>query len=309
MKRAGRNLISISDLADADLEFILDRGVELSTKQPRRQLGPLEGAVVGIYFRKTSTRTRTAFSSGALRLGAHTIAFGPDDLQTVTGESVADTAHVMAGMIDILVARTAGSPEELRQLGAHEQMPVVNAMSSAEHPTQALADLTTLRARFGTLRGRRILYVGEGNNTAASLALALSRFEGVELELRTPPGYGLDEATLARARDNCLRSSASVRERHDMAELPHGVDVVYTTRWQTTGTTKSDADWRTTFRPFRVESELWETSSDALFMHDLPAHREDEVSAEVLDGPASIAFEQAWNKMYSAMAVLEWCRS
>lgn len=301
-----RNLISIGDLTDDDLNGLIARGAEFSIhKTPKQQ--PLQDAVVGIHFRKTSTRTRVAFSSGALRLGARIIALGPADLQTNTGESVSDTGRVLAGMVDVLVARTAACEEEMRQLGSHDTMAVVNAMSAEEHPTQALADLTTITRRFGGVEGRRILYVGEGNNTAAALALALARFPGVELELRTPPGYGLDDTVSTRAMTQAAHTSASIVERHDMLDLPKKVDIIYTTRWETTGTVKANPDWRHTFAPFQVGPHLWEHSPNALFMHDLPAHRGAEVLADVLDGPASIAFEQAWMKMHSAMAVLEWC--
>jgi len=205
------------------------------------------------------------------------------------------------------VARTAGDEAELRDWATQDRMAVVNAMTCQEHPTQALADLTTLRLVFGRIAGLRLLYVGEGNNTAAALALALSRYEGVRLELRTPAGYGLTDAVRAVAAAQAECSGASVTEHHHVSDLPPDLDVVYTTRWQTTGTSKDRADWREVFEPFRVTESLWRHSPNAIFMHDLPAHRGEEVTAEVLDGPRSVAFDQAENKMYSAMAVLEWC--
>ncbi|MEV0425769.1 ornithine carbamoyltransferase [Micromonospora sp. NPDC050495] len=307
MAPAIRHLISLDDLSDEDLRAVVGRAAGLAAR-PRAAQASLRGDVVGIYFRRTSTRTRTAFSSGALRLGAQIIAYGPGDLQTNTGESIEDTGRVLATMLDVLVARTADDPAQLRAMAAQERMAVINAMSADEHPTQALADLTTVLRRFGRVDGLRLLYLGEGNNSAAALALALSRFPGAELHLRTPPGYGLAPDVLARARAHAARCGALVEESHDPGELPAKVDAVYTTRWQTTGTTKQDPDWRTVFAPFQVTGELWRSSPDALFMHDLPAHRGEEVTAEVLDGPRSIAFEQAENKLYSAMAALEWCR-
>ncbi|MDT9701826.1 ornithine carbamoyltransferase [Streptomyces sp. P17] len=303
-----RHLISIDDLDDTDLRSLVARGAAFSARAAGRP-GPLAGDVVGIYFSKTSTRTRTAFSSGALRLGAQIIAYGPGDLQLNTGETSEDTGRVMSRMLDVLVARTAGDPAEMRAWAAQDRMAVVNAMSADEHPTQALTDLTTLQGQFGQIDGLRILYVGEGNNTASALALALTRFPGVEFELRTPPGYGLAPSFAARAAEQAARSGARFAERHDMAGLPADLDVVYTTRWQTTGTAKPDANWREIFAPFQVTRALWEASPKAVFMHDLPAHRGEEVTAEVLDGPESIAFAQAENKMHSAMAVLEWCRT
>ncbi|GGV56441.1 ornithine carbamoyltransferase [Streptomyces spectabilis] len=303
---ATRHLISVRDLSDDELRALVARGAEFAAGAREETLA---GAIVGIYFRRTSTRTRTAFTSGALRLGARTVTFGPGDLQLNTGETSEDTGRVLAGMLDLLVARTSDATEEMRTWAAAGPMSVVNAMSAEEHPTQALTDLTTLHRHFGQVDGLRVLYVGEGNNSAAALALALSRFPGTTLDLRTPTGYGLPADVAATAVAQADTHGATVRERHDMADLPEGVHAIYTTRWQTTGTTKPTADWREVFAPFQVTRELWRSSPDAVFLHDLPAHRGEEVTAEVLDGPASIAFTQATHKLHSAMAVLEWCRA
>jgi ornithine carbamoyltransferase len=300
-----RHLISIDDLTDDDLGWIVERGAEFSAGGAQ-DARPLADAVVGVLFRKTSTRTRTAFSAGALRLGAQLITYGPGDLQENTGESVEDTGAVLSGMLDVLVARTVGPEAELRAYADQKRMAVVNAMSAAEHPTQALADLTTITRRFGRVEGVRVLYVGEGNNTASALTLALSRRAGAELYLRTPPGYGVERSFLDRAEVSAKLSGARVEQRHDMADLPP-VDVVYTTRWQTTGSTKSTPDWREVFAPFQVNDAVMAACPGAVFMHDLPAHRGEEVTASVLDGPVSIAFAQAENKYHSARAVLQWC--
>ncbi|MFE9440009.1 ornithine carbamoyltransferase [Streptomyces sp. NPDC006602] len=308
--KARQHLISLNDLSDVALRAVVDRGAALhrSLATGGKVPGsPLDGLVVGVYFSKTSTRTRTAFSAGALRLGADIVAYGPDDLQLNTGESSEDTGRIMSLMLDALVARTAGDPAEMRAWSAQRRMSVINAMSADEHPTQALADLTTLTLQFGRVDGLRILYVGEGNNTAAALALALSRYPDVLLDLRTPTGYGLPQQVLERAQAQAQAAGSVVRQRHDMTGLPGDLDVVYTTRWQTTGTTKPDPHWRDGFAPFQVTAELMDRAPKAVFMHDLPAHRGEEVIADVLDGPASIAFQQAESKLYSAMAVLEWC--
>ena len=299
-------LISINDLSDGELRSIVARGAEFAANAGAAAR-PLDGRVVGIYFAKTSTRTRTAFSAGALRLGAQIITYGPGDLQTNTGETPEDTGAVLGRMLDVLVARTAADPRELRTWAGRSGMRVVNAMTADEHPTQALADLTMLQRHFGQVENLRILYVGEGNSTAAALALALTRFSGVRLELRTPPGYGLAADTRVTALAQAERHAAGLTERHDLAGLPAKADVIYTTRWQTTGSSKPDPGWREVFAPFQVRADLWQDSPEAIFMHDLPAHRGQEVTADVLDGPASIAFDQAGNKLYSAMAVLEWC--
>jgi ornithine carbamoyltransferase len=300
-----RHLISIDDLGDDDLRWIVARGAEFAAGTAEADR-PLRDAVVGVLFRKTSTRTRTAFSAGALRLGANLITYGPGDLQENTGESTEDTAAVLSRMLDVLVARTAGPEAELRAFAAQSRMAVINAMSAVEHPTQALADLTTMVRHFGDVEGLRVLYVGEGNNTATALTLALSRYRGAELHLRTPVGYGVEESFLHRAAVSAKTSGAVVTHGHDMADLPTA-DIVYTTRWQTTGSVKPTPDWRDAFEPFQVHERLMESCPGAVFMHDLPAHRGEEVTAEVLDGPSSIAFDQAENKYHSARAVLQWC--
>ncbi|MFT2017050.1 ornithine carbamoyltransferase [Streptomyces sp. 796.1] len=301
-----RHLISTKDLTDAELRALVERGAEFAGG-PVRAGDQLAGLIAGIHFLKTSTRTRTSFSAAALRLGAQLISFGPGDLQTNTGETLEDTAEVLSRMLDLLVVRTAGDPAELRAFARQDRMAVVNAMTADEHPTQAIADLTTLLTHFGKIEGLHVCYVGEGNNSAAALALTLSRFPDVYLELRTPPGYGLDPQVLHQAHRNAQHSGARVEESHSMQSAPVDADAIYTTRWQTTGTNKPDPNWRTVFAPFQVTEALWAKSPDAVFLHDLPAHRGEDVTAEVLDGPHSLAFDQSENKMYAAMAVLEWC--
>ncbi|CAO5160377.1 ornithine carbamoyltransferase [Frankia sp. AiPs1] len=300
-----RHLLSLNDLDAEDLNQLVLRGVRYAAWPDHGE--PLAGTVLGVYFRRTSTRTRTAFTTAALRLGARVIAYGPNDLQLETGESIEDTGRVLSSMLDGLVARTADDTGELRAYAAQNRMSVINAMSAQEHPTQALSDLSTMFAHFGGIDGLRVLYIGEGNNTAVALALALARFARTTLYLRTPPGYGLDEDVLKQARLHAQSTGSIVEESHDPYDLPESMDVVYTTRWQTTGTSKPDPDWRTVFAPFRVDRAVLEANPQAEFMHDLPAHRGEEVTAEVLDGPRSLAFRQAENKLYSAMAVLEWC--
>jgi ornithine carbamoyltransferase len=303
---ARRHLLSLRDISVEEIRSLVERGLAHANGTTCAD-GRLNDCIVGTYFAKTSTRTRTAFTCGALRLGARVIAYGPDDLQLSTGETLHDTGRVLCRMLDVFVARTAGDPAELRALASQDRMSVINGMTADEHPTQALADLTTILQHLGRVDGVRLLYLGEGNNTAAALTLALSRFQETELYLRTPAGYSLAGPVMEYGMTQAADSRAILDERHAPSELPEAVDIVYTTRWQTTGTTKSDPRWRASFEPFGVDSRLMERYPDAIFMHDLPAHRGEEVTSDVLDGPASVAFDQAENKLYSAMAVLEWC--
>lgn len=300
-----RHLLSLTDLSDDELRYVVNRGQQHAGGAPAGSR-PLDGAVVGIYFQHTSTRTRSAFSVGALRLGASIVTYGPGDLQENTGESPEDTRRVLSRMLDGLVVRSALN-DNLPVYAAQDRMSVINAMTGSEHPTQALADLITLQQRFGSVDGVRMLYVGEGNNTAIALALALTRFPRTELCVVTPPGYEMDAGLSETAMKQAAASGSTLVCTNRLDERAADYDVVYTTRWQTTGTSKTDPGWRSKFEPYQVTEGLLAAHEGALFMHDLPAHRGEEVVAEVLDGEASVAFDQAENKLHSATAVLEWC--
>lgn len=305
-----RHLLSIADLESETILSLVDNAVAIAEGRWQGR-SPLAGRVVGIYFRKTSTRTRTSFTVGAMKLGAHVVSYGPNDLQIVTGETLPDTARVLANYLDALVIRTNESIAEMRALASQDRMAVVNAMSENEHPTQSLADLATLRERFGRLRGIHLLYVGEGNNSASAISLAVARVPGMRLTLVTPEGYGLPAEFIAEVRDTAAAHGSEVEQHHDVHSLPREVDAVYTTRWLTMGVEKKDADWVARFRPYTVTPEMMDAVSrrdgSTVFLHDLPAMRGYEVLDEVLDGPRSIAFRQAYHKMTSAMAVLDWC--
>jgi len=301
-----KHIISLKDLSAQETLDIVNRGIEYVNGAV--ELGhQLRNKVIGIYFTKTSTRTRTSFTTAGLRLGAQVIAYGPNDLQINTGESIEDTMQVLSRMLDGLVARTAGNPQVLRTFANQDRMAIVNAMTADEHPTQALADLTTMKHYFGELSGLRIVYMGEGNNTATALAMAIAKFSNMKISFFTPPGYQVDQQILEYAQEQAAGKNTVIEEYHDMKYLPTDADIIYTTRWQTTGTTKRDPNWRTVFEPFAVNDAIMSKYPNAIFMHDLPAHRGDEVEAAVIDGERSIVFDQAENKAHSAKAVLEWC--
>jgi ornithine carbamoyltransferase len=306
-----KHLLSVSDLDRGTILSLVENAVAIA--QGRREgERPLAGRIIGIYFRKSTTRTRTSFTVGAMKLGAQVIAYGPNDLQIVTGETVADTANVLSNYLDALVIRTNESVAEMRQFAAQDRMAVINAMSENEHPTQSLADLATLRERFGRLSGLHVLYLGEGNNSASAISLAMARIPGMRLTLVTPEAYGLPAGFIEEVRATAAANGAEVEQHHDMGRLPRGVDAVYTTRWLTMGVERADKDWIPKFRPYTVTPAVMAEVSKpegTVFLHDLPAMRGYEVLVEVLDGPQSIALRQAYHKMTSAMAVLEWCLS
>lgn len=304
-----RHVISILDFNPDDILMLVQKAVDFGAKR-ETALFPLRGKTVGIYFRRSSTRTRTSFTVAAHRLGAGTIHYGPNDLQLVTGETIEDTARVLSGLIDVLVVRTNQSASEMKLFASQDRMPIINAMSEDEHPTQAIADLATIQESLGRLDDVHVLYIGEGNNTAASLALAIAMIPGMRLTLVPPAGYGLPDAVLETAHTLARESGANIEQHHRVNRLPSDVDVVYTTRWQTMGERKSDPDWKVKFEPHRVTSALMRKvskPSGTIFLHDLPAVRGDDVTDEVLDGPQSRAFRQAEYKLFGAMAVLSWC--
>jgi ornithine carbamoyltransferase len=294
-----RSLISLLDISGEDVAGIVDSAVKYAEQRPPRTL---EGRAVGIYFRRSSTRTRTSFWRAATLLGADTIAFGPDDLQLTTGETLADTARVLSGYLDLLVVRTNDDMAELRELDAAGGLGVVNALTRHEHPTQALADLATLQEEFGQLAGRHLVYAGEGNSTAQALVYATALTPDLQLTLVTPPGYGLPAEVTAAGPHR-------VRQCHSFDDVDGPADAVYTSRWQTMGVAKDNPDWLTAFLPYRVTDELLDRIGTAhtVFLHDLPAVRGQEVTDEVLDGPRSRAWRQSRHKMTAAAAVLQWC--
>jgi ornithine carbamoyltransferase len=305
-----RHLLSVSDLDRETLLSLIDNAVAIAEGQWEGR-HPLAGRTVGIYFRKSSTRTRTSFTVGAQRLGAQVIAYGPNDLQLATGETVQDTARVLANYLDVLVIRTNESMAEMRELAIQDRMAIINAMSETEHPTQSVADLATLREHFGRLSGLHVLYLGEGNNSASAIALAVARIPGMRLTLVTPEGDGLPASLMESVQDTAAEHGSDVEQHHDAHRLPRGVDAVYTTRWLTMGVKKTGTEWIDRFRPYTVTpklmAEVSKQDGSTVFLHDLPAMRGYEVLDEVLDGPQSIAFRQAYHKMTSAMAVLDWC--
>lgn len=304
-----KHLLSIEELGRENLALLVRQGCAIAQGGGRGAL-PLQGRAVGIYFRRSSTRTRTSFTVGALRLGAGVISYGPHDLQVATGESLEDTARVLSGFLDCLVIRTNEPAAEMKVLASQNEMAVINAMSAEEHPTQAVADLITIHEALGRLEGVHVLYLGEGNNTAASLALATALTPGMRLTLVTPEGYGLTRHTLNTAARLARQNGSLVEQQHPLDRLPTRVDVVYTTRWQTMGEPKADPDWRAKFEPCAVTPGLLAHVSKpagTIFLHDLPAVRGAEVYDEVLDGPQSLAFRQARHKLTAAMSVLAWC--
>jgi ornithine carbamoyltransferase len=304
-----RHFLSVSNLGSENLLGLVNRSLAIA-KGRQTKMNHLAGKIVGIYFRRPSTRTRTAFTVGALKLGAQTVSYGPMDLQIVTGETINDTAKVLASYLNMLVIRTNDSIAEMRTLANQNEMAVINAMSENEHPSQAIADLATIQETLGRMKDIHILYIGEGNNTTSALAHAVAQIPNMQLTIVTPEGYGLPASDLDQAAAFAKQHGSVIEQHHNMCKLPKYVDVIYTTRWETMGAPKPDPNWKPKFEPYRITNKIITEVSKpngSIFLHDLPAVRGNEVVDEVLDGPQSYAFRQARLKMASAMAIMEWC--
>lgn len=300
-----RSLISLSDCTRQDLARIGEIAFEYG-QSPQSLAGALDGMRIGLLFLVPSTRTRSSFWSAARNLGCDVLHLGPADLQITTGETWRDTGAVLSHYLDAAVVRTNGPQHELREL-ATKLPATINALTYEEHPTQAFADLCALREYFGNLEGLRIAYLGQVNSTARALALLICKMPGMSLDVYSPAGLGFDGDEIAALND--MSGRCAVRQLDHVPAVPHPVDAVYTTRWQSMGVAHEDPNWLSRFRQFAItESTMkkFSGSSEAMFMHDLPAIRDQEVSADVLDGRTSLVSRQAFHKASAAAAALLW---
>jgi ornithine carbamoyltransferase len=292
-----RDFLELLDLSRAELLALLGRARRMKSGAERGRA--LEGKTLGMIFRKSSTRTRVSFEVGMFQLGGQALFLSDRDIQIGRGESVADTARVLSGYLDGIVIRTFAH-EEVVQLASFAAVPVINGLSDLLHPCQVLADLQTVQEEFGErVEGRRVAWIGDGNNMANSWLNAAYAL-GIELRLACPEGYDPDPAILARA-----RGAADVRLVRDPAEAAEGADVVTTDVWASMGQ-EGEADERTrAFRGFTVDQRIMSRAAPgAIFLHCLPAHRGEEVASEVIDGPASRVFAESENRLHAQKALL-----
>jgi ornithine carbamoyltransferase len=298
-----KDLLRIADLSPTQLGGLLELA-SMAKREPRRWAGLLAGDTVVCYFAKPSTRTRLSFASAVARLGGVAQIVNGEELQLGRGETVEDTARVVSRYARAFVVRTFAD-DELLQIADAADVPVVNALTDGHHPCQALADLLTIRERFGDLRGLKVAYLGDGNNVANSLLEACA-LAGVDINMATPPGYEPAIESLAAAEKAAVESGSLVLMTHDPLRAVAGADVVYTDVWVSMGTPPSERDERVAaLTPYRVDRSIMaEARPDAVFMHCLPAHRGEEVAANVIDGPQSVVFDQAENRLHTAVGVL-----
>lgn len=271
---------------------LLDRALALQAGRPTEGTDSLTGKSVALIFEKPSTRTRVSFEVGVGELGATPIVLRGDEMQLSRGESVEDTARVMSRFVDAIVIRS-GSHENVVKLGENATVPVINALTPMFHPCQALADLMTLKARFGELDGLKIAYVGDGNNVARSLAVA-GHLTGVEVAVAAPGGYQLESDGPAILTDDPLKAV-------------HGADAIYGDVWVSMGDEATADQRRSDLGPYIIDSKLLDAAkSSAIVMHCLPAHPGEEITAEVLYGERSAVWDQAENRLHAQKALLEY---
>ncbi|HEX2222027.1 MAG TPA: ornithine carbamoyltransferase [Candidatus Limnocylindria bacterium] len=300
---APRHLLSAADLVGIGLERLLVRAESLRRDRLAGRRAPLlAGRQVALLFEKPSLRTRVSFDVGVNLLGGHAVYLGPDEVGLGRRETPADVARNLSRWVDAIVLRTFAH-RTLVELAEASAVPVVNALTDREHPCQALADLLTLRQRLGSLCGRRLAFVGDGNNVCHSLLLA-GATAGLEMRVATPAGYEPDASVVSEAGTLARLSGGSVVVGDDPRAAVKGVDAVYTDVWASMGAEPEAAARRERFAGFRVDARLLAGAPRALVMHCLPAHRGEEISDEALDGPHSVVLDQAENRLYVQQALL-----
>ena len=300
-----KDLLTIHDLSREDLERILERSAWL--KQARKDglvHHPLAGRTLGMIFEKSSTRTRVSFEVGMYQLGGQALYLPAQDLQMGRGEPVPDTARTLSRYLDGIMIRTF-SQKMIEELARHASIPVVNGLTDLHHPCQALADLFTVRERRGPLAGLKLCYVGDGNNVAHSLIEACAKV-GMHISLACPPGYEPDAAIMRQAKQVAAVNGGDLALSADPKKAAKGADVLYTDVWASMGQEHEQNKRIKAFAGYQIDANLLrEAAPEAIVMHCLPAHRGEEISAEVIDGPRSVVFDQAENRLHSQKAVLE----
>lgn len=304
---APRHFLDISQLSRAELRAILDEGHRRKRaragwpKAKRDEDAPLDGHALAMIFQKNSTRTRVSFEIGMIQLGGVSIVLNANDTQLGRGETVEDTARVLSRMVDAVMIR-ANNHQDVLDFAAAADVPVINGLTDLSHPCQIIADLMTIEERFGGVEGKTVAWLGDGNNVLASFVHAAEKLK-FKLRIATPPNYALRSQEIAAAK----AAGADIDVSTDAQRAIAGADVVVTDTWVSMGDTDKD-ERMAAFPPFAVDEAMMQRAAkDALFLHCLPAHRGEEVTDAVLDGPQSGAWDEAENRIHAQKAVLLWC--
>ncbi|WP_338252482.1 ornithine carbamoyltransferase [Pyrodictium abyssi] len=303
---SGRDLLSIRDLSPEEIRLILDTAQQLKQRYyaGERVIPLLSGRTIALIFEKPSTRTRVSMEVAAVQLGAYPLALRREELQLGRGEPIKDTARVLSRYVDAIAARVY-SHESLEEMAAYATVPVINMLSDVEHPLQALADAFTIKEKFGAIDRVKVVYVGDGrNNVAHSLLLVIAKLGG-HIAVASPPALQPRRDVLEAARAAASETGATIELLEDPKEAVRGADVVYTDVWVSMGEEAEAEERRKLLQDYQVNAELMSLASNrAVFMHCLPAHRGEEVTDDVIEGPWSVVWDQAENRLHVQKAVL-----
>jgi len=305
---AKRDFLSIDDLSTEELTGLLGDAVKMKAKADK-YADELQGANVALIFEKPSTRTRVSMEVAVASLGGNSIVLRGDELQLGRGETIEDTGRVLSRFVDVIAIRTFGQ-ERLEALVAGATVPIINLLSDQSHPCQALADLLTVQEHVSEkLSGKILAYIGDGNNVVHSLLIAGAKM-GMDVRVASPAGYQPDGEIVERAREIASHTDGKVIVTDLVAEAAEGADVLYTDVWASMGQEDESDSRANVFEDYRIdESVVAMASPDVKVMHCLPAHRGQEISAGVMDGPASVVWDQAENRLHTQKALLVWLLS
>ena len=294
------SLLSVSDIKD-DVKYILDLASKIKAGETEEK--PLEGKTLAMIFQKSSTRTRLSFYVGMYQLGGRAIFLSSNDLQMGRGEPISDTAKVLSRFVDGIMIR-AIKHSDVEELAQYSDVPVINGLTDLEHPCQALADMLTIKEHLGDWEGKKICFVGDGNNVSNSLLL-IAPLLGMDMSMACPKGYEPNEDILKTAREYASENNTEITITDDIGLALQNVDVVFTDVWVSMGDEAEEEQRKKDFAPFQVNSDLMGLANEgALFMHCLPAIRGQEVTSDVIDGPQSVIYDEAENRMHAQKAVL-----
>lgn len=297
---AGRDCLTLAEFSPQEIDLILTEAAKLKTlRRSRIPFQPLRGKTLAMVFQKPSNRTRVSFEVGMYNLGGHALHLSPEEIQMGKRETPSDTGRVLARYIDAIMVRTFDHGE-LQELAGAADVPVINGLSDDHHPCQGLADLLTLREEFGTLRGLKVAYLGDGNNVAHSLAIGCA-LTGAQLTISHPEGHAPDPGVVDLTRS--LGAAPTVTQ--DPREAAADAHALYADVWVSMGQESEAENRKRKFADYQVNGELMDLANDeAIFLHCLPAHRGEEVTGEVIDGPRSRIFDQAENRLHAQKSLL-----
>ena len=297
-----RHLLTLDDLNDNELLEVINKASDIR-QNPNDYRTRLQGQTLAMIFQKRSTRTRVSFEVGMYQLGGSALFLGASDIQIGRGESIADTSQVLSRYCDLMMARVYAH-SDLVELAENSSVPVINGLSDALHPCQVLADLQTVNEHFGQMKGLKMCYVGDGNNMAHSLLIGCSRV-GMDIAVVTPEGYEAEASYVEKARENAAKSGSTVTVTTSVEEGASGAHAVYTDVWASMGQEEEHKQRLRDFEGYQVDDRTMAyAESNAIFMHCLPAHRGEEVSASVADGPQSIIFDEAENRLHAQKSLM-----